>query len=386
MRPLHLTLIAALTLAGCSVGEETTTPPQLGPKAQDEDALAKLGFPSTATKNTVRVGGDDPVADAAGVASVMFPATSETSRPTAVLLVDKDDWQGAVTAAVLTANPIGAPLLLTDGGELPPVTEDALERLDPKGSDLSKDAQAIRIGPEPARPAGLKTARIEGDDPYELAQAIDRFSSSAKGEPSADVVVASGEEPEWTMPAAAWAARSGDSVLLVREDSIPAPTREALRAHEQPNIYVLGPPSVVSEKVERDLRKLGRVRRIEGPTPVLNAIAFARYERGEFGWGVIVPGYNFTLASVDRPLDAAPAAVLATKGVFAPLVLTDRADELPRPLEDYFLSVQPGFEDDPGQAVYNRVWILGDEEALSIEAQARLDQITELIPVQTNAP
>ena len=48
--------------------------------------------------------------------------------------------------------------------------------------------------------------------------------------------------------------------------------------------------------------------------------------------------------------------------------------------------VQPGYEDDPGQAVYNRVWILGDEEALSVQAQARLDQITELIPVQVNAP
>ena len=68
--------------------------------------------------------------------------------------------------------------------------------------------------------------------------------------------------------------------------------------------------------------------------------------------------------------------------MFAPLLLTDHADELPAPLEDYFLSVQPGFEDDPGQAVYNRVWILGDEETISVEAQARLDEITELIPVQ----
>jgi hypothetical protein len=386
MRKLALPLVAALALAGCSLGDESSTPPQLGTKSEDENALAKLGFPSTATKNTVRVGGGDPVADAAGVASVVFPATSETSRPTAVVLVDKDDWQGAVTAATLTANPIGAPILLTDGDELPAVTDDALERLDPKGSDLSKDAQAIRIGPRPARPSGLKTARIEGDDEFERAAAIDRFVSSAKGKPSASVVVVSGDEPEYAMPAAAWAARSGDSVLLVERNSIPPPTRLALREHEKPNIYVLGPTSVVSEDVEEDLGKLGKVRRIEGPTPVQNAIAFARYERGTFGWGVVVPGYNFTLASTDRPMDAAAAASLATKGVFAPLLVTDRADELPRPLEDYFLSVQPGFEDDPGQAVYNRVWILGDDDAVSIEAQARLDQITELIPVQTNAP
>ncbi len=99
-----------------------------------------------------------------------------------------------------------------------------------------------------------------------------------------------------------------------------------------------------------------------------------------------MPGYNLTVANTARPLDAAAAAALAAKGVFAPLLLTDRADPLPQPLETYLLSVQPGFEDDPGQAVYNRVWILGDDKELSVDAQARLDQITELIPVQANAP
>ena len=72
--------------------------------------------------------------------------------------------------------------------------------------------------------------------------------------------------------------------------------------------------------------------------------------------------------------------------MFAPLLLTDQAADLPKPLESYFLSVQPGYEEDPGQAVYNRVWILGDEDALSLNAQARLDRITELIPVQATAP
>jgi hypothetical protein len=190
------------------------------------------------------------------------------------------------------------------------------------------------------------------------------------------------------MPAAAWAAFSGDTVLLTRRDALPAATTKALREHEKPNIYVLGPETVISAEVEKELGKLGRVRRVEGPTPVQNAIAFARFEdrRTGFGWGVVVPGYNFSVASSDRPGDAAAAATLATKGVFAPVVLTDRADRLPEPLEEYFLSVQPGYEDDPGQAVYNRVWILGDEEALSVDAQARLDEITELIPVQTQAP
>ncbi len=384
-----LTLAATLSLlalSGCSLGDEPSKPPQLGTRSGDEDAVAKLGFPSTATKNTIRVGGGDAATDAAGVASAVFPGTSDSARPTAVVLVDKDDWQAGVTASVLAARPIGAPLLISDGDELSSVTKDTLGRLKPKGSDLSKDAQVIRIGDKPARPGGFKTAVIEGRDPFERAAAIDRFFSAAKGKPSADVVVASGERAEFAMPAAAWAARSGDSVLLTRRSSLPAPTIKALKEHKRPNIFILGPKTVISPKVERELGKLGKVNRIQGTTPVENAIAFARYERGGFGWGVVVPGYNLTLAGTSRPLDAAASAALATKGVFAPLLLTDEAAELPRALEAYLLSIQPGFEDDPGQAVYNRVWILGDDKQVSVPTQARLDQITELVPVQPNAP
>jgi hypothetical protein len=100
----------------------------------------------------------------------------------------------------------------------------------------------------------------------------------------------------------------------------------------------------------------------------------------------VVPGYNFAVASTTRPADAAAAASLATRGVFAPLLLTDRSETLPEPLETYLLSVQPGYEDDPGQAVYNRAWILGDDSVISVRQQAQIDQITELIPVQANAP
>jgi putative cell wall binding repeat protein len=381
-----LLLAVGLALAGCSVGDDSSRPPQLGAESGDEQAAAKLGFPASATKNTVRVGGGDAASDAAGVASALYPATGSSTRPTAVVLVEQSDWQAGITASVLAGPPIGAPLLLSDGDELPAVSRDTLERLKPTGSDLSRDAQVIRIGQEVARPDGYKLAVIEGDDPYERAARIDRFFSAARGRPSRNVVVVSGESPEFAMPAAAWAARSGNAVLPVSGQSVPPPIRKALREHERPNIYVLGPERVIGKKVVDQLEELGRVRRIEGRTPVQNAIAFARFERAGFGWGVTVPGYNFTVASTSRPLDAASAAPLATRGVFAPLLLTDRADELPRPLEDYFLSVQPGYEDDPGQAVYNRVWILGDDETVSVAQQARLDQITELVPVQTNAP
>jgi ell wall binding domain 2 (CWB2) len=384
-----LFLAFCVLLAGCSTGDDESRPPQLGVQGEDEEAAEKLGFPSTATRNTVRIGGSDAVADAAGVAGALYPATGEADRPTAVVLVDQDDWATAIAAAVLAGRPIGAPLLLADGSDLPAVSQDVLERLDPKGSDLSKDAQVIRVGPDTARPEGYKTALIQGDNPFERAAAIDQFFSAARGRPSNDVILYSADRAEFAMPAAAWAARSGDAVLPVRRAAIPQPIVRALREHERPNVFVLGPESVISKAVLDQLkkRKLARaVARIEGPNPVENAIAFTRYEKGDFGWGVVVPGYNFTVASTTRPSDAAAAAALATRGVFAPLVLSDDPARLPQKLEEYFLSVQPGYEDDPGQAVYNRVWILGDDEAISVDQQAQLDQLTELIPVQATAP
>jgi hypothetical protein len=379
-----LLLACCALFAGCSIGDDgDDTPPQIGVKADDEEAATDLGFPVTATKNTTRVGGGDPIADVAGVAGAVWPATSPTTRPTAVVLVDKDNWQGGIAASAMAGTVIGAPILLSDGDDLPSVSSDTLDRLDPKGADVTKDAQVIRIGSRPPEPSGYKTTTIDGEDIYELASEIDRFHTVATGEPSDDVMVASGERAEYAMPAAAMAARSGDAVLFAERDGLPAPTVEALKRHDKPDVFIVGPETVVSEDVDKELKPLARrVRRIEGPTPVQNAIEFARFQSGSFGWGAEVPGQNFTIASTSRPLDAVGAASLATNGVFAPLLLTDDAETLPRSLESYLLDVQPGFENDPRLSVFNHVWLLGDDDTISVEQQGRIDEITALIPVQ----
>jgi putative cell wall-binding protein len=386
-------LLAAIVLAGCSIGGseqssggESVSASGPAPTSSQKQAAAKLGFPTVATRNTVRVGGGDAVADLAGVASAVFPATTATDRPHAVALVDKDDWQGAVAGSVLNAQPLGAPLLASDGGSLPAATSDVIDRLKPTGADLARDAQVIRIGTKPPAPSGLKSGKIAGADPYATAAAIDRFFTAIRGKPSPHVIVASGEQAPYAMPAAAWAARSGDSVLFTKKDAVPRATMQAIAAHDKPDIYVLGPDNVISKRVEDRLKQVGTVRRVDGPTAVANAVALARYSRRGFGWGVTVPGYNFALASASRPLDAAAAATLATNGVFAPMLLTNTADRLPTDVSGYLLDVQPGYQTDPSSGVYNRVWILGDTNTVSLDAQGRLDQITRLVPVQTRTP
>jgi hypothetical protein len=67
------------------------------------------------------------------------------------------------------------------------------------------------------------------------------------------------------------------------------------------------------------------------------------------------------------------------------MLLTTSAD-LPSDVSGYLLDVQPGYQQDPSSGVYNRVWILGDTNTLSLDAQGRLDEITRLVPVQTRNP
>ena len=387
MRRSFLLACLGLVLGGCSIGGDGNGAggAALGPAptANQPKAAEQLGFPALATRDTVRVGGGDPIADLAGTVTAVFPATTSLSRPSAIALVDKDDWQGAVAASVLNASPLDAPLMASDGSKLAPATAHALKLLQPKGADLARGAQVIRIGPKPPAPGGYKNGRITGTDPYDTAAAIDRFFTALRGKPSPHVVVASGQQAPYAMPAASWAARSGDSVLFTQRNRVPRATLKAIATHSRPDIYVLGPESVISNTVVSRLARLGHVERVQGATAVETAIALARYSRRGFGWGITVPGYNFVLASVTRPLDAAAAATLATNGIFAPLLLTDRADDLPPDLSGYLLDVEPGYEKDPASGVYNRVWILGDTKTVSLKAQVRLDEITRLVAVQT---
>src|SRR5688572_31365035 len=106
-----LLLACCALFAGCSLGDDDDTPPQIGAKADDDEAVEDLGFPFTATKNTTRVGGGDPIADVAGVAGAVWPATSASTRPNAVVLVDEDNWQGGRAASAFAGTAIGAPIL-----------------------------------------------------------------------------------------------------------------------------------------------------------------------------------------------------------------------------------------------------------------------------------
>jgi hypothetical protein len=276
-------------------------------------------------------------------------------------------------------------VLLSQGTDLPSATSDALKALAPTGSDQAGGAQIVRVG-NVARPSGFKTTDLVGRDPFQLARAIDAFQASARGSSADAVMVVSAYSPEFAMPAAALAAKSGDPILFTNRDTLPAATRTAIAAHQSPRIYVVGPSSVISPAVTKLLRPLGTVVRIGGTDAASNAVAFARYADSDFGWGLVDPGHGLVFANPSRTADAAAAAPLSASGTYGPLLLLDAAGGLPKATADYLLDIQPGYASDPTRGVYNHGWIVGDDKAVTVAAQAQIDADLEIVPAKNALP
>ncbi len=390
-----LVVVAIVFLAAAVLGgggganravEKTSNPSAPAPAPEESatptaEAAEELGFPTIATDNTTRVGGSDPASTAAAVALAVYPARTAAQRPAAVTLVDEGEWQAAIAAAVLMATPVRAPLLVTAGGDLPDPTAQALEALAPAGSKATGGMQAFAIGGA-ARPEELKTTAVGGSSPAATAAALVGLRDRLLGRPPSHFVLASAKQPEFALPAAAWAARSGDPVLFTDTAKLPAATAKALERGPKVPVYVLGPSSAISSDVFREVAKLGNpVRRVSGEDPVENAIAFARYSNGGFGWNVNDPGHGFVLARGDASLDAAVAAPLSGSGTWGPLLLSDDPGTLPKAVREYMLDVKPGYTTDPTRAFYNHVWVIGDQEAIDVNQQAEIDQLAELTKI-----
>ena len=394
LAPIAL-LAACLVLAGCGGGATTLIKVKTESAAQSPVSVsAGVGFPVLATKNTTRVSGADSTANAAGVALAVYPSTIPGTHPTSVTIAPSGDWEAAIAASVLMAAPIRAPILLSGTGALPAASANALNLLAPTGTGQIAGAQVIRVG-QVASVKGLRAVNIRGNDPYTLAAAIDRFQSVAAGTPSPDVIIASAEDPAYAMPAAGYAALSGDPVLFVSSTGVPAQTQQALVAHKRPHIYVLGPPSVIPDSVVTQLGRYGTVARVGAQDPAANSVAFAVYRDpacafgqpcahvpGSFGWAMRSPGHGYTLLNGTRPLDAAASAPLSASGTFGPQLVLDSPNQLSTPVLNFFLDyATPGYtQEGPTAAVYNHGWVIGDPSTIAVSVQAEMDSLLEVVP------
>jgi hypothetical protein len=396
-------VVLAVAIAVAASGCGGSSKDRHGPKATGTPTAASLGFPDLATKNTTRIATSYPVAVAAATALAVFPSAAAGTHPTAVVLAPTNDWEAAIASASLMASPFRAPLLLSTPRSLPHATATALNLLAPTGAPALAGAQVVEIGdvPDPASavadPANLHTVHLTGAGPYTLAAAIDAYEAKRTGAYAADVMIASADAPKYAMPAAGYAAESGDPVLFVSGGGVPAPTRAALLLHHHPHIYVLGPATVISAAVLAELARYGSVARIGASDPAANAVAFTEYRDpacaygqacvhipGSFGWAIRSPGHGYVLIDARQTLDAAAASALSSSGSYGPELLIDDPNTLPESVLNYFLNfATPGYTGEgPTAAVYNHAWLIGATQQISVAVQSEVDSLLEAVPQQ----
>jgi hypothetical protein len=393
-------LVVALAgaLAGCGKGAESRTASRSS-TAVFGSSPGPHAVIAVATKNTTRLGGADPASDAAAVAQAVYPGLTPATRPQLVALVDERDWPATLAASSLAGAPLGAPLLYSEGGSLPRVSEEALSAMHPLGARALGGAQVLDVGSSPALPAGepARTIATGTSEPAAPAVAIAQLESSVSGHAPHDVLVVASDTPQaLQMPAAGLAAESGAPILFVTRSAVPAPTNALLRTLHRPAIYVIA-PRLLHASAYAQLARLGTVIRVSGSTgggeapsaaesdePVQNAISISRFSHGSFGWGIHEAGHGLVFASVARPLDGPAAAPLSAHGDYAPLLLLDTSLSVPATLTRYLSDIEPGYSGSvpPVREVYNHGWLIGDEQAISAHAQAELDALLEIAPRQ----
>jgi hypothetical protein len=378
-------LLLGALLAGC--GKSGTVLAGSEAELNPVSPISPHGAAGQITRNTTRLGGADPVIDAAAVASAVHPGLSPAGRPQAVVFAPAGNFPVALAASVLAAAPLGAPLLFSEPRSVPAVSVEALQGMRPTGAAVLGGAQVLAVGGA-AVPTGFPARSLPDTEAFGAAVELARLVERIQGAPPRHVIVVNAEGSQaFAMPAAGLAAESGAPILLVASAGVPSATSTELAALGHPQIYAIGPPSAISEQVLSQLGKLGSVKRIAGTTPAENAIAVARFGEGGFGWEIHEPGHGLVFAASFRPLDGPAAAPLSASGDYAPLLLLESADSVPEPLLRYLENIKGAYSPQvsPVKAYYNHGWIIGDQSAISAAAQAQLDATLE-VTARANTP
>jgi hypothetical protein len=367
-------LVATVALSACGGDGPPASPdlakPSLLAPSQRPPAGAQFG------RSVVRVPGRS-ASDVAGAAVLAAYPAERGERPAGLILTDERDWRRLVVGASLAAAPVNGALLPIKRDYLPTATVDLVGRLKPTGFRRAHGLEAVVLGRAGGdvftdlSDAGLKLSQLKARTAAQLAADTVPYRAGFAGATTSSVLVVSDAERGYALAAAAWSAFSGDTVAFVSRDGVPAATRRILRQRvklrlEKPTIYVLGPPSAVSARAVSALRAYGTVRRVGGRTPAEASVALARYHdpKTGFGWGLRRGPASVSLVDQRAWGGAAGALNFAARGPRAPVLLLDRRDALPRPVERYLRGLRRA-----------RVFAFGDERAVATSLLTQVDTL-----------
>lgn len=337
------------------------------------------------TKNITRLDSDDPIEMAVLVSQTIFPSTHEENQPGTVILVPVNNWQIGLASANLIHHPNNGPILFITEEEIPSLTKNELDRLNPIGN--AEGTQVMVMGNVSnsilSQLEDYQVETIQGNDIAKFAASVDeKFAQVVGGNyPESVIVVSSEEEAKlYSLVAANWIAHMNEPILYVSKDDIPEATVEALMKRENANIYLLGPEDILSSNVEQMLAEYGKVTRIAGEDPVTTSISFASYKDQDtnFGWGLTDPGHGVSFISTETPDLAIAGAPFSHLGKHAPIIWLENGN-IDESLYQFLATIKPTFTDDPTQGSYNHGFILGTLNNVSYQTQGILDDKLEIV-------
>jgi hypothetical protein len=359
-------LFLALLSAGCGAASPAGPSSELG-------VAAIAGFGTTTW-----LFGSDSLDTAVVIAQFLYPGGAST-RPDVFILVPVDDQAATLVGASLTGV-CGGPLLFTESATLPARTQAELSRSRSRGLMLDGRNQIILVGDVPdtllrglSRIGYHRVRRLRHPSargPAAVAAAADRYRQALFPSRGTPIVVASLDGLAHAMPAVAWLAHHPGRLLYVTRHTVPVPTRERL-SRDGGDMFLVGPESVASPQVERQLGAYGRVQRIAqagDPFQASVQLAAAPRQPGP-GWEVSGPGNVFVFAGADTWRDAALGATLSRGRAAGPLLLVQPA-QLPPSVAEFLERVGPGPDPD---ARLNFGFIVGDPSALGTTLQQLID-------------
>jgi hypothetical protein len=339
---LALAALVALLLVGCGGGGGGGVPKRPVPKS----APGEFGG------NVVRITGRSPADVAAAAVLAAYPP-NRNQQPNGWVLLHRDRWQDALLAAQFAARPVAGALVPIAAQFIPSASQDVLARLHPSSFPLSHGIQAMLLGEAgqdvlvALHDLKLNLAQLKAPDAAKLSLRLAPYRGGFAHAYSSQMLVVSDEDRDYGLPAGAWSAYSGDTIAFVHRNGIPAATaallvqRNKLRA-EKPTIYLVGPETVISRKVAGELGAYGTVKRVAGPNPVDNAIAFARYRDAKtgFGWGLTRGPASISLLNPHDWGNTVGAFNFAATGPQAPLLLTTMSGGLSPTLRRYLTQLR----------------------------------------------
>lgn len=279
--------------------------------------------PAVSDVSIERLAGSDRYATAAAISRARFSSAST------VFIATGASFPDALAASPAAARSNG-PILLTARDSLPAATATELQRLDPSTIIVLGGTSAVsQYVLDRLRSYAGTVLRWAGADRYETAAEI---STNSFERNVAVAFVATGENFPDALSGGTLSGRLGGPILLVRSNSVPAATADALAELRPGRIVILGSAGVVSEGVKSSLEGYtsGEVSRLAGSDRYATSVEVSLASYGSAGSDAafVATGQNFPDGLAGGPVAAlVPGPLLLVASNSLPSVV---AEELAR--------------------------------------------------------